>query len=212
MLLSPIVSFAAIIDSTFSIATVNHTLATQTSLSERKPSFMQYGFRLGANIPLSKSITENLAAKKIFSGEFGIFVRFGKYVYGETGFGYLFQKNTFEVAPDTSSYIGGFDEIVELRYLQIPLRAVGDITLSENVSLQPHVGVLYQPLIQVTDNYINQHKDNLTRHLFLFTGGIGIKVYFMTFDLSFRQSFQTYFNGRSSKKQSFINLLIGFQI
>lgn len=172
--------------------------------------YLQYGFKLGFNIPLSKEFTNTLKAKNSLSAEFGIYARAGKYVYGEIGFGYTFYKNTFQLEQDSTMY-ESFEEIVELRYLQIPIKIVGNIKLSDNITFQPFAGFIYQPLIGVSDNVMGHSKNTLSRHPFFFTGGLGIKVYFITLDIAYRQSLTTYFHKKASKKPSFINILLGFQ-
>ena len=179
---------------------------------KKKESLFQFGFRLGANIPLSKSITENLQAKKSFSAEFCFFARAGKFVFGELGFGYHFHKNTFGILQDSTQFFEDFNDVVELRYLQIPVRAVGKVPLGENVDLLPAVGLLYQPLIHVSKNVLDHGKHNLSKHQLSLTAGIGIKVYFVTLEVAYRHAFQSYFKNEKSLKPSYISILVGFQL
>ena len=60
----------------------------------KEASWLQYGFRLGVNISLESKYSETDKLDKLLSAEFGAFARFGKIVYGEIGFGYMFHKGT----------------------------------------------------------------------------------------------------------------------
>lgn len=196
-------------DSLYHIRHIENILTTNSS--KKKPDFLQYGFRLGFNIPLSKQITPLLSPKRILSAEFGLFARAGKYVFAELGFGYTFQKNTFLFIKDTTEY-GTFDEIVEVRSLQIPIGAVGVIDLGEIVTLLPRVGLIYQPVIQVTKNLLGHDRTNLTKHQLLLTAGLGLKVFFFTLDISYRYACFPAFKTIPSNKASYINISLGFQL
>ena len=175
-----------------------------------KPSLIQWGFRVGTNFALTKDLSINDYMDKLVSGEFGAFIRVGRYIYAESGIGYMFNKGTFEMDIDTLS-VNGAREVIEARYLQIPIKLVGYIPIVSKIAIQPHVGIIYQPLIKVTDNDFNYTMNNLQKNQFLATAGLGVKLFFVTIDLSYRQSLQTFFSDRDSKKPAFINLMVGFQ-
>ncbi|MEG1555576.1 MAG: hypothetical protein RR356_02480 [Bacteroidales bacterium] len=175
-------------------------------------SWYQYGFRLGFNFPLNRDYSKEDQLTKLFSGEFGVYFRAGKYVYGEIGMGYMFHKGTYYTEMDTnSSVVYSGKNIVETRYLQIPIKAVGYIPFKKNFAFQPSIGIIYQPLIQVAKNNIGYTRDNITRHQFLFTGGVGFKLYFVTIDISYRQMLRNFFSDKPSNKPKYLNLQIGFQ-
>lgn len=197
-------------DSLFHIKQIENILLQQ-STAKKKPEFLQYGFRLGVNLPLSKEFTSFLTAKRSFSAEFGFFARAGKLVFGELGFGYTFQKNTFEFVKDTTEY-GTFDEIVEIRSLQIPIKVVGVIEFNEFFSFLPHAGIIYQPVIQVTKNLLGQDRNNLTKHQLLLTTGFGVKVFFFTLDIEYRLALFPYFKTLPSNRGSYLNISLGFQL
>ena len=198
------------IDSLKIIPHIAQSVPLALSSPKENNSLFRFGLRIGCNLPFSKNIGEDLTASKILSAEFSGFVKIGKYVFADIGLGYAFQKNRFAIISDSTDY-GQFDDIMEFRYLQIPIRVTGDIPLGKKVSFQPHAGIIYQPLIQVTSNVLGLNKGSMNKHPFLFTGGIGIKVYFVTLDLSYRYFFQTYLKNSHIKKPSCFNITIGFQ-
>jgi len=177
------------------------------SLQRRELSWMQLGFRIGYNISLTDQYSPTDEMKNLFSAEFGAFARFGKYVYAEVGIGYLFHKghytSNFPIPPVSN-------EIVETRFLQIPLKAVGYIPLKEKFAIFPAVGVLYQPLIQVSENYIGYSKKNITNHQFLFTASLGVRISYFTLEVAYRKSITPFFSDRTSGKPSYISIMAGF--
>lgn len=185
-------------------------LSSFQTMTKDKPSLIQWGFRVGTNFSLTKDLSVNDYMDKLVSGEFGAFIRVGRYVYAEVGIGYLFNKGTFEMDLDTLS-MNTVKEVIEARYLQVPVKLVGYIPLVPKIALQPHVGVIYQPLLKVTDNDFNYSMDNLQKNQFLVTAGLGVKLFFVTVDISYRQSLMTFFSDRNSKKPAYINLMVGFQ-
>lgn len=187
----------------------HHHLAGLYSSNGNGPLF-RYGFRIGAAIPFSKQFSTEWTAKRVLAADFGIFVKIGKYVFADIGFGYAFQKNRFAVPKDSTRY-DNFDETVELRYLQIPLKLSGEIALGETVMLQPHAGLIYQPLIHVTKNVLNFTKKTLINQHFLLTAGLGLKVRFITLDIAYRYSFRPYVKNDTYGKGSALHIAVGFQ-
>ena len=208
-LLAMLYSFAGNSDSLHSKMQIEDFCSSQM-ITKDKPSLIQWGFRVGTNFTLTKDLSANDYMDKLVSGEFGTFIRVGRYVYGEVGIGYMFNKGTFEIDMDTLS-VNGAREIIEAQYLQVPIKLVGYIPIVPKIAIQPHVGIIYQPLIKVTDNDFNYTMNNLQKNQFLTTAGLGVKLFFVTIDLSYRQSLQTFFSDRDSKKPAFINLMVGFQ-
>ena len=182
----------------------------QASQRRDNNSLWRFGFRVGANVPFSKQITIDYKAKSLLSVEFGGFARFGKHVFGELGLGYTFQKNKIDARLDPNSD-WDFMETVEFRYLQIPILLVGEINIGKKVSILPHVGVIYQPLLKVTDNVLDLKKQDFVKHPFLFSGGLGLKVHYVTLTLSYRHAFRPYLLNSSAAKPSYLNISVGFQ-
>lgn len=174
-------------------------------------SLFRAGFRIGCNVPLTHEFSDDLSSTRIFSPDFNGFFRVGKVVFGEIGIGYTFQKNRFAIDQGSGPY-DKYDEIVEMRFLQIPIRAVGEFRIKDILSLQPALGVIYQPLLHVNDNVLNFSKENLVNHYFLLTAGVGFTVYFFSFELSYRHFLQNWVPKSGVKRQSMIHFSIGFEI
>ena len=205
---------------TYSLLTIifcnTTTLSAQNFYDKYRISWWQWGFKIGANFTGKHVIAqEDLSAglyeyklNGLFCGEFSAYFRAGKYVFGEIGFGYQFQKTRFK----TTMPVSEETMPVELRYLQIPIRAVAYLPVSQLVTLMPSVGIIYQPLIQVTENQIALSKDNIRRHACYWSAGAGIKIHFITIDLAYRKSFLSYFSDRKSTKEGYFNVQIGVQM
>ena len=169
---------------------------------------LMYGFEFGASIPLTKNYSPDDLLSKMLAGNFGAFIRIGKHVYGELGVGYTFLKGTYTATlPNVV-----LTEIVETRYLQIPLKAVWNIPFKKNYAFLYSVGIKYQPLIFVSNNHIFYTKENITKHPFSFMGGIKFRAYFFIFDITYQQFLQKFFLKSNAKKPSFLNISLGFQL
>ncbi|MBP5710694.1 MAG: outer membrane beta-barrel protein [Bacteroidales bacterium] len=173
----------------------------------KEASWLQYGFRLGVNISLESKYSETDKLDKLLSAEFGAFARFGKIVYGEIGFGYMFHKGTYE----TAILPAAGTERVESRFLQIPIKAVAYLPVSNKVAFLPNFGVAYQPLIHVTKNSIGYDKSSINPHSFIFMAGTGLKIHFVTIDLAYKKNLTSFFKDRKSAKPSFFSIMLGFQ-
>jgi hypothetical protein len=207
-----------LIVSTSSWAAVNDSLLSTkrqiryaNALLDTDPDIIQYGFKLGTDLSLtSRQLSDYDHLNGLLSGTFGFYFRAGyEFIFGEIGLSYMFFKGRYDAyTPDGGTLLG--TETVESRYLQIPLKVVGQISLGKKFAFLPNAGFLYQPLIQNSKNDINYGKNNLTAHQFLFTAGMGIRIKFLTFDVTFKQSLKPFFADRPSIKPSFLNLMVGF--
>lgn len=186
-------------------------LLSENLLTNERSDILQFGFRLGTDLSLtSRQLSDYDHLSSLFSGTFGFFMRAGyRYIYGEFGLNYMFFKGGYESLITDLSPTGA--ETVESRYLQVPLKVVGQIAVGKKFAFLPNAGFLYQPLIHTTKNDINYGKKNLCRHQFLFTAGLGIRIKFVTIDVAYKQSLKPFFSDRSSIKPSFLNILLGFQ-
>lgn len=188
-------------------STLLYNFPGELSSQKSSISWLQLGFRVGYNFSLLDKYAPTDEMTKLFSGEFGAFVRLGKFVYFETGIGYFFHKGHY-----ASTYITPplSNEVVETRFLQIPLKAVGCIGLKNKFAFFPAAGVLYQPLIQVSKNYISYSKDNISPHQFLFSASIGVRISFFYAEIGYRKSLTPFFSDRKSNKPSYLSLMLGF--
>ena len=176
-------------------------------------NYLHIGFRLGTDFVISNRQLSNFdKLESVFSGTFGFFARGGyQYVFGELGLQYMFFKGHYEAYTLDSVFMGR--ETVESRYLQIPLRVLGYFPVGQRkiVALMPHIGIMYQPLIHVTNNDIKYSKHNLMQHQFLYQAGFGCRIKFFTVEVAYKRAIRPFFQDRTSVKQSFINVMVGFQ-
>lgn len=170
----------------------------------------QVGFKIGANLPANRNYSvAGDYLQGLASADFSAFFRAGKYVYGEIGIGYTFLKGTYS---QKNTNVAGYDnELVETRYLQIPVKMVGYLPLGKTFALLPHVGIIYQPLLQVTDNVIGFSKTTLERNMTLLTTGLDVKIGFIVLGVNYRYSFQNFFRNKEGKNPQFVNICAGFQ-
>ena len=118
-------------------------LVATTVASAQRQKWYQIGFKIGTQFPIAHNYTDVDYLTGTRTVHFGGYFRAGKYVYGEIGFGYQYFKNRFRVTlPDGSTP----DDLVENRYLVIPVKVVGDVRITDKISFMPQVGISYQPL------------------------------------------------------------------
>lgn len=166
-----------------------------------------FGFRVGYNFPFEKMYSNTDKLERLFSAEFGAFVHLGKIVYAEIGFGYGFHKGHYY-----SSLIGNLADrdIVEVRYLQIPIKTVGYIPVTSKFTMFPAVGLLYQPTIQISKNYIGYSSHNITQHQLLWTVSLAMKLYFVYAEIAYKNALTPFFSDRKSAKPNFLTISLGF--
>ena len=178
---------------------------TLAMLPLQAQKWYQAGFRISTQFPLVRdfSPTDSLVNQKTV--HFGGFFRAGKYVYGEIGLGYQYFRCRY------NTILSGVEksDIVETRYLVIPIKAVGDVRINKNISFMPSVGILYQPLLKVTDNTIGYSKNNIERHWALFTTGFDWRFAFLTIGVDYRLSCQRFFYNKEGKHPQYIGLTVG---
>ncbi len=214
-LLAPSALSAADVDSVtaprFTLRSARSLQSAQTHSNSYLDSYLQYGFRIGTDINLgNKQISARDYMDGLFSGTFGFYARGGyEFIFGELGLNYMFYRGTYDVQVVDSVTIE--NEIVESRYLQIPISVVGYWQPTDHFALVPKVGIIYQPLLQVTENDAGYGKHNFTKHQCLLQAGIGIRYKFITFDVAYKKAFKPFFSDRTSLKQSFLHISVGVQ-
>jgi len=175
-------------------------------------NWYQVGFKISASIPTNRVYSvENDYLSALIAADFGAFFRAGKYVYGEVGFGYAFYKGDYTIMADDGT-IPTDPTRVELRHLQIPIKAVGNIPLSRSFTLLPFVGIIWQPVIKVTSNEIGFNKNTLTTNPVLLTTGLDLKVGPIVFGVNYRYSLMKFFQNKEGKHPQYVNLCVGFQL
>ncbi|MCQ2264603.1 MAG: hypothetical protein MJZ46_00980 [Bacteroidales bacterium] len=173
-------------------------------------NWYQAGFKISTSFPLNRTYADRGDyLEGLGTADFGVFFRAGKYVYGEVGLGYCFFKGTYKL--ETGTDLDFADELVETRYLQIPVKVVGNVPMGRSCAFLPYAGIIYQPLIQVTDNTIGYSKNNIERNLTLLTAGFDFKLGFIVLGVNYRYGFQHFFQNQTCEHPQYINICAGFQ-
>lgn len=181
-------------------------LLAVTVVSAQKEKWYQAGFKIGTQFPIVRDYSDVDYLTGTRTVHFGGYFRAGKYVFGEIGFGYQYFKNRFKVTlPDGSVA----DDLVENRYLVIPVKAVGDVRIKKKIAFMPQVGISYQPLIKVTDNELGYSKENIEKHWVLLTAGFDMRFGYITMGVDYRYSFQRFFPNKDGQKPQYIGISAG---
>ena len=181
-------------------------LLATTVASAQRQKWYQIGFKIGTQFPIAHNYTDVDYLTGTRTVHFGGYFRAGKYVYGEIGFGYQYFKNRFRVTlPDGSTP----DDLVENRYLVIPVKVVGDVQITEKISFMPQVGISYQPLLKVTENTLGYSKENIEKNWTLLTAGFDMKFGFITLGVDYRYSFQHFFRNKEGQRPQYIGISAG---
>jgi len=182
-----------------------------SALTMSAQNWYQAGFRVGTAFPtLDDYSDEGIYLNGLKNADFGVFFRAGKYVYGEVGLSYAFYKGDF-----TKRLFSGYEVYtnvrVETRYLQIPIKAVGHIPFGKTSAVMPYAGIIYQPLIGVTDNDIGFDKNTLEKNFVFATGGVELKFGPIVFGCDYRYSFQNFFKNVEGSHPQYVHISAGFQ-
>jgi len=170
-------------------------------------NWYQVGFKIGTSFPLNRNYSnsgEYLGG--LMDGEFLAFFRAGKYVYGEVGFGYAFYKGDY-----SNRNLGYSNVRVETRHLVIPVKAVVNLRAGNTVSFLPFVGIIYQPIVKITDNNIGYNKNSIHTDQTLLTAGLDMKFGPIVLGANYRTSFKPFFNNMDGPKFQYVNICAGFQ-
>ena len=175
-------------------------------VSAQRENWYQLGFKIGTQFPIVHDYSDVDYLTGTRTVHFGGYFRAGKYVYGEIGLGYQYFKNRFKVTLPDGSVI---DDLVENRYLVIPVKAVGDVRITKKISFMPQVGISYQPLLKVTENILGYSKENIEKHWVLLTTGFDMRFGFITLGVDYRYSFQHFFQNKEGKHPQYIGISAG---
>lgn len=179
---------------------------TATVVGAQNDKWYQIGFRVSSQFALNRNYTPTTHLNSMRTVHFGGYFRAGQYVYGEIGIGYQYFKDRFEVtAPDGKKT----EDLVENRYLVIPIRAVGNVKITKSISFMPNIGISYQPLLQVTDNTIGFTKETFEPHWTLLTTGFDFRFGFITVGVDYRYSFHRFFQNSEGKKPQYVGISAG---
>ncbi len=172
----------------------------------------QYGLKVGTSFPSNRNYSvDGDLLQALSTADFGLFFRAGKFVYGEVGIGYIFLKGNYGMQDENGGYL--FNGIyVATHHLQIPVKIVGNIPMGSASAFLPHAGIIYQPLLKVTDNSINFTKKTLSCNPVLLTAGFDLKFGPIVLGASYRYSLQTFFQNKVGKHPQYINICAGIQL
>lgn len=178
----------------------------------QQQNWYQVGFKISASFPTNRIYSvQNHYLSSLTAADFGAFFRAGKYVYGEVGFGYAFYKGDYtQHAPDGSNIYE--PARVELRHLQIPVKAVGNIPLTRSLSLLPFAGIIWQPLVKITGNDIGFDKNTVKTNSVLLTSGFDFKIGPIVLGVNYRYSLTRFFQNIEGKHPQYVNVCVGFQL
>ena len=181
-------------------------LLAVTVVGAQKQKWYQIGFRISTQFTLNKEYSPSVHLSSMRTVHFGGYFRAGKYVFGEIGFGYQYFKHNFSIYDQDGNKL---EDLVENRYLVIPIRAVGEVKISKKITFLPHMGISYQPLIKVTDNTLGFDKKTFERQWVLLTTGFDMRFGFITLGVDYRYSFQHFFQNQDGQKPQYIGISAG---
>ncbi len=169
-------------------------------------NWYQFGFRVSTQVPLVRAYSNEDYLENLRTPHFGAYFRAGKYVYGEIGIGYQYFKGRFVVNLHNGETM---NDLVETRYLVIPIKAVGDVPITKKIAFMPHLGILYQPLLKVTDNILGYSKENIENQSVMLTTGFDFRFSFITIGADYRYSFQHFFQNKEGRRPQYAGITVG---
>jgi hypothetical protein len=176
------------------------------ALSMQAQNWYQIGLRVSTQIPLVREYSDVDYLSTLRTPHVGVYFRAGKYVYGEVGIGYQYFRSRFDV---TLSDGTEFSDMIQTHYLVLPFKAVGEVPITKKIAFLPYVGVLYQPLLKVSENVLGYDKTNIENQWALLTAGFDFRLGFITLGVDYRYSFQNYFTNKEGRKPQYIGISLG---
>jgi len=176
------------------------------ALSMQAQNWYQIGLRVSTQIPLVREYSDVDHLATLRTPHVGVYFRAGKYVYGEVGIGYQYFRSRFDVTEPDGSVIS---DMVQTHYLVLPFKAVGEVPITKKIAFLPFVGVLYQPLLKVSENMLGYDKTNIENQWALLTAGFDFRLGFITLGVDYRYSFQQYFLNKEGQKPQYIGITAG---
>lgn len=176
------------------------------ALSLQAQNWYQIGLRVSTQIPLVREYSDVDYLSTLRTPHVGVYFRAGKYVYGEVGIGYQYFRSRFDV---TLSDGTEFSDMIQTHYLVLPFKAVGEVPITKKIAFLPYVGVLYQPLLKVSENVLGYDKTNIENQWALLTAGFDFRLGFITLGVDYRYSFQNYFTNKEGRKPQYIGISLG---
>lgn len=176
------------------------------AFSMQAQNWYQLGLKVSTQIPLVRAYSDVDYLSTLRTPNIGFYFRGGQYVFGEIGFGYQYFRSRFDVTQPDGSEIS---DMVQTHYLVIPIKAVGEVPITQKIAFLPFLGVIYQPLLKVSDNILGYNKTNIESQWALLTAGFDFRFGFITLGADYRYSFQNYFRNKSGRKPQYIGISAG---
>ncbi len=172
----------------------------------------QFGIKIGTNFTIQREYTtDGVNLDGLINPDAYLFFRGGKFIYGEIGVGYDYFKGSFsKKAPDGLSYLYK-DETILIHSIMVPVKLVGYIPLGNVCAIELYAGVIYQPIIKVSDNNLDFSKKTLSQNTTYLNTGLDLKFGPILIGASYKYGFQTFFNNQPGKKPQFVNVSVGFE-
>ncbi len=181
------------------------------NLLQAQQKWCQYGIKVGTSFPTNRNYSvDGDVLQALSTADFGLFFRAGKFVYGEVGFGYTFLKGNYGMRLENGDTLFN-GRYVATHHLQIPVKLVGNIPMGRASAFLPHAGIIWQPLLKVTQNSIGYSKNTLTCNPVLLTAGFDLKFGPIVLGTSYRYSLHTFFQNKAGKHPQYINICAGIQ-
>lgn len=170
---------------------------------------LQYGFKIGTSFPTNHSYSASgVSLDGLTCADFNLFLRAGKHVYAEIGFGYGFYKGDYSNEKAVNPY--EYERVVTHNLL-IPVKIAGFVNMGKSSGFIPQAGIIYQPLIKVSDNPINYSKNTLECNMIYVTGGFDFKFGPILLGANYRYGLRNFFQNEEGKHPQFINICAGIQ-
>ena len=171
----------------------------------------QFGLKIETNFALERNYAnDGTTLDGLINPDGYLFFRGGKFIYGEIGFGYSFFKGDFSRKNPDESYVF-HNETVKLHSLMIPVKLMGYIPLGRVVAIEPYAGIIYQPIVSVSDNTIDFSKKTLEQNMLFANAGVDFKFGPIIIGANYKYGLSTFFTNKEGKKPQFMNICVGFQ-
>lgn len=171
----------------------------------------QFGLKIETNFTLERNYAnDGTTLDGLINPDAYIFFRGGKFIYGEIGFGYSFFKGDFSRKNPDGNYVF-HNETVKLHSLMIPVKLMGYIPLGKVVAIEPYAGIIYQPIISISDNTIDFSKKTLEQNMLFANAGLDFKFGPIIIGANYKYGLYTFFTNKEGKKPQFVNICVGFQ-
>lgn len=169
------------------------------SMSGFSAKFFKWGAGISCNVNTTKFLSSQYKALNPISMDFGFNCRFSlKLFYAQTGLYYQLKKG------DIQDQILNTKAILETDYLQIPVTVgLKFNVLKSIIAIRPFVSLSYATLVYVSKNNFNINRTLMNPNIGYWQAGVGMDVWFISLDLSYRRSFNSVLKNENYKSSTF---------